>query len=484
MLNVPVLRWGEPYTSLDVGNVVHFITGEPLAKVSQANPGLLGRDMRFAQRSRALLREIPCRELVALVNRAADLYLEGTLPIGDGEQSPGDFVRQQSASSGLPEHMCKANMQKNHFVLTHMDQILDALTRGLDPEILNRGYGIEERGVVVSYQAQTPALGAVLPSNSPGVHTLWLPVIPLQIGLVLKPGPQEPWTPYRMAAALFEAGLPRETISVYPGGGDVGAQVVSRCHRTMVFGGAPTVQLYRGNPRVQVHGPGFSKILLGDDLVDDWREYLDLMVESVYLNGGRSCINCSSIWASRHTREIAQALAERLGGVEPKPPEDPEAGLAAFTVPGAAQSIWQAIEVDLQESGVTHATAPFGPRLVEKERCAYLRPTVLHCDAPECSAAKTEFMFPFVAVVACPQDEMIEKIGPTLVGTAITADDAFEKALLDATHIDRLNVGTISTTRLDWLQPHEGNLVDFLYRARALQLPPERAAGLTSRPPV
>ena len=42
-------------------------------------------------------------------------------------------------------------------------------------------------------QAQTPVLGAVLPSNSPGVHTLWLPAIPLQIGLVLKPGSQEIW---------------------------------------------------------------------------------------------------------------------------------------------------------------------------------------------------------------------------------------------------------------------------------------------------
>ena len=58
----------------------------------------------------------------------------------------------------------------------------------------------------VSYQAQSPVLGLVLPSNSPGVHTLWLPVIPLQIGLVLKPGPQEPWTPYRMAAAFFAGG--------------------------------------------------------------------------------------------------------------------------------------------------------------------------------------------------------------------------------------------------------------------------------------
>jgi hypothetical protein len=50
--------------------------------------------------------------------------------------------------------------------------------------------------------------------------TLWLPVIPMQVGLVLKPRPQEPWTPCRMAAALFEAGVPRESISIYPGAGD------------------------------------------------------------------------------------------------------------------------------------------------------------------------------------------------------------------------------------------------------------------------
>ena len=71
----------------------------------------------------------------------------------------------------------------------------------------------------ISYQAQSPVLGLVLPSNSPGVHTLWLPIIPMQVGLVLKPGPQEPWTPYRMAEAFFEAGIPREAISIYPGRG-------------------------------------------------------------------------------------------------------------------------------------------------------------------------------------------------------------------------------------------------------------------------
>ena len=35
----------------------------------------------------------------------------------------------------------------------------------------------------------------------------------------------------------------------------------------------------------------------------------------------------------------------------------------------------------------------------------------------------------------------------------------------------RLNLGPVPTTKLDWLQPHEGNIIDFLYRSRALQMP-------------
>jgi acyl-CoA reductase-like NAD-dependent aldehyde dehydrogenase len=478
MLNLPVLRWGKPYDSLEKDEVLHFITGEPIAQVSQAGGGLLQRDMRHAHTARALLRDLPCEELIQRLKRAGDLYLNDTLPIGDGTQTPDEFARAQSATTGLPEHMCKANMQKNFFVLSHMDQMLEALTRGLPLEVLTRGYGVESRGVVVSYQAQTPALGLVLPSNSPGVHTLWMPVVPMQIGLVLKPGPQEPWTPYRMTAAMIEAGIPAGAISIYPGGGDVGAAVLASCSRSLIFGGSATVERYRGNPAVQAHGPGFSKILLGDDVVDRWADYLDLMVESVYINSGRGCINCSSIWASRHTREIAAAIADRIGPIEPCPPEDPEAGLAAFTVPGAAASIWKMIEADLREGGVEHTTDRFGPRLVEMPRCGYLRPVVAHAESPAAAIVKKEFMFPFVAVVKCAQEQMLSAIGPTLVCSAITDDAAFQQSLADATHIDRLNLGQIPTTKLDWLQPHEGNIVDFLFRARALQIPSDRLAKL------
>jgi acyl-CoA reductase-like NAD-dependent aldehyde dehydrogenase len=475
MIHIPVLRWGEPYKSMDVDKVVHFQTGEPLAEVSRANAGLVERDMRHAKRAREALREIPIAELIRMVKKAADLYTSAELPLGDGTQTPDQFVRMQSATTGLPEHMCRFNMKKNHFVLNEMEKILDSLTRGLDLNTLTRGHGVEKRGVPISYQAQTPVLGMVLPSNSPGVHTLWLPIIPMQIGLVLKPGPQEPWTPYRMTQAFVQAGVPKQAISIYPGLGDVGAAVLAGCPRSLIFGGTATVEQYKGNPRVQAHGPGFSKILLGDDQVDHWQKYLDVIVDSVLVNSGRGCINCSGIWVSRHAREIAEALAERMGPIQPLPPDDPKAALAAFTVPGQADAVSADIDNDLKAAGVHDLTAKFGPRLVKKERCDYLRPTVILCDSSEPAIAKKEYMFPFVTVVQCPQEKMLDSIGPTLVCSAITEDKKFQRALIDATHIDRLNIGPLPTIQLNWLQPHEGNIVDFLFRARAFQFRDELA---------
>ena len=200
----------------------------------------------------------------------------------------------------------------------------------------------------------------------------------MQVGLVLKPGPQEPWTPYRMAEAFVQAGVPKQAIAIYPGLGDVGAAVLKHCPRSLIFGGTATVEQYKGNPRVQAHGPGFSKILLGDDEVDHWEKYLDIMVDSVFINSGRGCINCSGIWASRHTEKIAEAIAAKIGPVAAAAagrsrsrrwPRSPCRARPTASTPTSTTT--------LKEAGVTDMTAKYGTRLVKKERCDYLRPTVM-----------------------------------------------------------------------------------------------------------
>lgn len=471
MIELKSIRWGKPYESLDVEEVKHFYTGEPVARVHAVGGGIIQRDAKKAGKARKLLQAIAPADLVAMCKKAGELFESGTLTVGDSQQTPDDFIAQQSATTGMPVSMCRANVAKNAFVLKNIDQILDCLTRGLSLDLLARGYGEEGRGVTVSYQATCDALGAVLPSNSPGVHTLWLPVIALQMGLVLKPGSSEPWTPYRVYAAMTEAGIPAEVFCLYNGAGsDIGGAILGSCRRAMIFGGPQTVDQYAGNERVQVHGPGYSKVLLGEDCVDDWEQHVDLMADSVYRNGGRSCLNASSIYAPRHTKEIAEAVAAKLGPIEVLPPDNDEAGLAAFTIPGAAKAIWGSIENDAKADGVTHVTESYGDRLVERDPVAYLRPVVLHHASHQSETRNKEQMFPMVNVVECPQDQMLKAIGPTLICSAITNDEAFRRDLINSIDIDRLNLGPIPTPQVDWLQPHEGNLIEFLYRSRALQL--------------
>src|SRR5262249_6873375 len=156
-----------------------------MAEVGRANAAMVERDMRNAQRARDVLREIPIKDLLQMMKKAGELYAKADLPLGDGTQTPDQFARMQSATTGLPKHMSMFNMKKNNFLLTNKDKILDSLTRGLDLNILTKGYGVDSARphVPVSYQCQSPVLGMVLPSNSPGVHTLWLPIIPMQVGL-------------------------------------------------------------------------------------------------------------------------------------------------------------------------------------------------------------------------------------------------------------------------------------------------------------
>ncbi|NKB65797.1 MAG: aldehyde dehydrogenase family protein [Candidatus Latescibacteria bacterium] len=467
MLHIPILRAGEPYESLQTAPIKHIASGEILGQVSQANRGLIARDLGRIGQHKQTLEEHSHADLLALCREAARLFIEGELPLGDSTQTPADYVEQLSATTGLPHTLCRANMGKIHSLLEQMEAVLDGLTRGLDLDLLDSGWS-HQQGRPLSYVCQTQALGAILPSNSPGVHALWLPAIPLKVPLVLKPGGQEPWTPYRIAQAFMAAGCPPQAFSYYPTDYGGAAEILLRCDRSMFFGAAATVDAWKGDPGVQIHGPGRSKVVLGADQAGEWEQYLDAMVESVAANSGRSCINASSVWMPAHGRALAEALAQRLGQIEALPLEHPQAQLSAFSNPEMAQRLDQMIESQLKIPGAEVLTP--GPRLVEVDGCTFLRPTVVWCTDPEHPLANSEFLFPFTSVVEVPQDELLGCMGPTLVVSAVTEDTGFIAQLLASPHVERLNLGPVPTGRLTYDQPHEGNIFELLYRQRALQV--------------
>ena len=104
----------------------------------------------------------------------------------------------------------------------------------------------------------------------------------------------------------------------------------------------------------------------------------------------------------------------------------------------------------------------------------FLLPTTVRCDSFAHPLANREFLFPYASVVQVAQNEMLKHIGPSLVVTAITKDKVFAEQLLDSPLIERLNLGAISTMKISWDQPHEGNMFEFLWKRRAF----ERAEGV------
>lgn len=469
-MHFPILRAGQPYKSLSVLDVTNFKTGEKIAELSQANCGLIRKDFTQAEKNKKALYDLPVHELLTMCKNAAALFLNEELPIDGTTQSADEYVQIQSSTTGMPEVLCRKNMEKIRYVLDEMETVLGGLTRGLELSILDTGWGSQE-GRSLSYLCQSNSLGAILPNNSPGVHSLWLPSIPLKVPLVLKPGTQEPWTPYRVIQAFIAAGCPPEAFSFYPTDYSGVTEILLRSGRSMLFGDVSTVKVWEKDHRVQIHGPGWSKVLIAEDLIDNWQQYLDTLVDSILTNSGRSCLNASGVWAPSHGHEIAEALAKRLARVEAKPMDDPQAQLAAFANPVVAERISSLIDSGLKQGGAEDLTGKYrdGGRLVVKDGCTFLLPTIIRCESPEHPLANTEHLFPFASVVEIPQDEILNKIGQTLVLTAITKDHKFIQKILAASNVDRLNIGPIPTSKVSWDQPHEGNLFEHLYRQRAFQ---------------
>ncbi len=480
MLHIPILRAGKPYESVDTVEIVHHATGQPVATVSQANSGMIVRDVgRMAD---DVLERFTVSELIGMCKKAADVFMTASLPIGDHTQSFDDYIQCLSDTTGMPVTYCRANADKIRYVLAEMELILTGLTRGFDLGILDSGHGTHE-GHTLSFFREGRIFGAVLPSNSPGVHGLWIPAVALKAPVVLKPGREEPWTPYRIIESLVAAGMPREAFGFYPTDHAGSGELLRSVDRSMLFGGGATTKPYENDPRVEVHGPGLSKVILGDDVADDWEKYLDLIESSIAGNCGRSCINASGVWTPRHGPAIAEALGERLAKVQALPTDDPNASIAAFANPIMAEQIDGVINADLRVDGAEDVTArlrardresaqaeAYGSgRLVRLGRCSYLLPTIVWCEDREHPLANREFLFPYASVVECPSDEIPTAIGSTLIVSAITRDERFIARLMRSANVDRLNVGPIPTWRISWDQPHEGNLFTHLYRQRAFQ---------------
>ena len=211
--------------------------------------------------------------------------------------------------------------------------------------------------------------------------------------------------------------------------------------------------------------------ILGIDVPNNKR--IDVGLRSIYGIGPATAIKVlenAGIDADRRghslTEEELATIAKAISSTAMR--EEQMRGGDTILVEG---DLRRTITEDLKTPGAEDVTARYreGDRKVEFDGGTYLRPTVVFCRDTGHPLYNREFLCPYASVVEVPQAEMLGQIGPSLVVSAITKDPDFTEELLNSPLIERLNLGPVTTMKVSWDQPHEGNMFEFLYKRRSIE---------------
>jgi acyl-CoA reductase-like NAD-dependent aldehyde dehydrogenase len=302
----------------------------------------------------------------------------------------------------------------------------------------------------------------VAPSNHVNPHLTWIRALSLGYGVIVRPGTRDPFTPFRLAAALLAAGLPPHCLSVLPGDHRLGERLLAESDLGIVYGGPAAVSRWTDHPRVLTRGPGRSAVLLDQPLSPD---ILEALVRSVAADAGIRCTNTSVIRTSQDPTEVAGALASRMDTVPALPAADRDAVLPTFSAQQAGQL--RRTIVGLEQAGFRRHSADGG--LVALPDGSYAaRPVVLSATNPRHPSVGTELPFPFVVVTPWSAADGVEPFGRTLVLSIFSDDADLPLTALAQPGIRRVVAGTVSPWTSGPQLPHDGSLPAFLLEPKAL----------------
>jgi acyl-CoA reductase-like NAD-dependent aldehyde dehydrogenase len=371
-----------------------------------------------------------------------------------------EYVRLASGISGLPIAVARAGAR------AVADSVASAFAavrpaRPAGAALDWREERVRRGGAVWARRGEVFAVHAA--GNGPGVHALWPQALALGYRVAVRPSRREPLTAHRLVNALRQAGFRPEDAVYLPtdhGGAD---EIIRSADLALVYGGQDVVDKYADDPAVVVNGPGRTKILITADR--DWRDHVDLVVDSIANLGGMACVNATAVLYEGDPAPLAHLIAERLAAIRALPSEDERAilptqpldkarALAAYLAAKAAGTT--------PLLGADQVVAPIG------DGCAALRPAVHLMEEPGCGLLtdklNTELPFPCVWVSPWSRAAGIEPLRHSLVVTAITGDERLVDELLAEPTVANVYWGQHPTFFAAPEVPHDGFLADLLMR--------------------
>ena len=428
--------------------IIKDTAGVPVAE-SCVVPRLFVNRSIDAQRN---LRPLPAEQREDALTRAADVFVSSTIAGLDFD----NYVELTCRVSGLPMAAALAGAHTvAESLTTACDAVHPARPSGARPDW--RELSTQLGGAVWARRGEVLAVHA--PGNAPGVHGLWPQALALGYRVAIRPSRREPFTAHRLIHALRQTGFRAGDALYLPTDHTVADDVIQAADLAMVYGGQGVVDRYAQDPRVLTNGPGRTKILITAEC--DWREYLDVIVDSIANLGGMACVNATAVLYEGDAAPLAHAIAERLSTIEPLPNTDERAILPTTSI-DAARAL-----ADHLAAKAAGAVAVLGADQVVADLgggFAALRPAVHLLPRPDPAKLNVELPFPCVWVSPWSRADGIAPLRNSLVLNVITGDDALVDALVNEPTVTNVYRGRHATYYSAPHIPHEGFLADFLMR--------------------
>lgn len=451
---VPALIMGEKKYSLDRKPLYDY-RGAEMAEICQM-PGIAINKIINDQRSS--YKCIPVGRLVSVIKNAGEILATEIL---DGE-SFKEYVAKVTRSTGLPSGVAARGLDQLAGLMSGIDRILEKEVPEHEINILDSGM-VSNRWGSLAAAPFGKLIGVIAPSNHPTVHISWITALAMKYSVVVKPGRDDPFTPYRVIHSLLKAGLDRELVSMLPAQQEYTDIIVNGCDRVIFYGTQKAMELFKSN-RIIPRGPGNSKIYA--DLKGGFPEdrALDISMQSVMHDGGRRCTNASSIVVNGDAERFAYKLAEMME-CDLRDPKDEKAVVGCFKSLEAATRYDEYIEQNIGSDRDISSEISKKTRLRQAEGLAFLCPTVVYCKSENSLLYGKELPFQFVTVIKADGDIRKLLTGSLAVSLLTSSGDIIRNCVGDP-DIGKIIINS-STYASVIGDIHDGFLFNRLYRVKS-----------------
>lgn len=424
--------------------------GNPVAELSLVPTLFVARTIS-AQRK---MPPLPVGQRQAALSKAAEIFTTASIAGLDFYS----YVDLTTRISGLPIRVVRAGaLGVAEAVASACDAISAARPVGAEPDW--RAVYPENGGAV--WVRRGEVFGVHAAGNGPGVHGLWPQALVLGYRVAVRPSRREPLTAHRLVHALRQAGFRADDVVFLPCDHSGADEIIRAADIAMVFGGQDVVDKYAVDPTVVVNGPGRTKILITSDR--DWRDYLDVIVDSIVNMAGAACVNTTAVLYEGDPAPLARAIADRLASVEPLDPGEERAMLPVQSLEqaeGLARYLATVASGTVPLLGADQVVAP-----LDEDRAA-LRPAVHLLADPDPRKLNAELPFPCVWVAPWSRAAGLGPLRDSLVINVITGDHDLVELLLAEPSISNVYCGQRPTYYGAPHIPHDGFLADVLMRTK------------------